>query len=154
MTTVDTSETSVTVRRTIDGSRERLFEAFTDPDELEQWQPSPDDGFDIEVHAFEAEPGGDVSVTHVNEAGRFDIEGTVEEVTENERLVHTWRLVDHPIDDSASNITDAETRITVEFRGADDGTEVVFTHEQLDPEMVAETAEGWEWILGRLETVS
>ena len=154
MATVDTSETSVTVRRTFDASRERLFEAFTDPDELEQWQSSPGDGFEVEVHAFEAEPGGDVSVTHVNSEGRFDIEGTVEEAVENERLVHTWRLLDHPIEDSASNITDAETRITVEFRDVDEGTEVVFAHEQLDPEMVEETAEGWEWILGRLQTVA
>jgi hypothetical protein len=30
---------------------------------------------------------------------------------------------------------------------------VVFAHENLDSEMVEETAEEWEWILGRLQTI-
>ena len=161
MPTVDTTETSVTLTETYDAPRERLFEAFTDPDELERWQPSPDDGFDVEVHAFEAEPGGDVSVTHVNEAGRFDIEGTVDDVTRNERIEHTWQFVGELADDSEFDVPDAVTRITVEFSDVDGGTdnadgatEVVFVHENLDPEMVEETAQGWEWILGRLETAA
>jgi hypothetical protein len=36
---------------------------------------------------------------------------------------------------------------------ADEGTEVVFAHENQNSEMVEETAEGWEWILGRLQTI-
>lgn len=145
MTNIDTTETSLTVRRTFDASRERLFEAFTDPDDLEQWQPS--DNFDVEVHTLEAEPGGELSLTHIHGDTRLSIEGTFEEVIENERLVHTWRVIDHPIDDSVS-------RIMVEFHDVEDGTEVVFTHENLDPEMVEDTSQGWSWILGRLEKVA
>ena len=125
--------------------RERLFQAFTDTNYLERWQPSGD--FDVKVQTLEAEPGGEHSLTHIHGDTRLSIEGTFEEVIENERLVHTWQVMNHPIDDS-------ESRIRVEFPDAEAGSEVVFTHENLDPEMVEDTSQGWSWILRRLETVA
>lgn len=39
MSDVDPGDEQLTVRRTFDAPHERLFRAFTEPDELEQWFP-------------------------------------------------------------------------------------------------------------------
>lgn len=145
---VETTDTSLTIRRTFDASRDRVFRAFTDSDDLEAWQSIGD--LAVEVHTIEPEPGGSLSVTHSpgKEADhdRFDFEGTFLEVVENERLVYTLRSVGGPY-------AGMESRFTVEFRDADDGTEVVFTQTEVDPAMVDGTAATWNEMLEHLEGI-
>ena len=137
---VETSETRLTVRRTFDAPPERLFRAFTDPDHLAAWYAPGD--MAAEVHALEAEPDGQLSVSMVGGDERHECEGTFLEVVENERLVHTWRWRHAP---------EAESRVTVEFEATDGGTAVVLTHERLPGrEAVEEHAQGWTGILENL----
>ncbi len=144
MTETETGETSLTIRRTFDVSRKRLFRAFVDPDDLEAWQSVGD--LTVEVHTIEAEPGGSLRVSHFPGDDRFDFEGEFLEVVENERLVYVLRGVDGPHDD-------VESRISVVFRDVDGGTEIVFTQEQIDPEMVEGNATTWNEMLDKLEEV-
>ena len=137
-TEIEPSETSLTIRRTFDASRERVYQAFTDPDELEQWFVP--DGMTAEVRALEPEPGGAFAVSWTDGENRIDNEGTYVEVVENERLV-------------AVEETEAgELRLTYEFQNADDGTEVVVTQEFPGP-VPEGAAEGWASIIGNLEEV-
>ncbi|SEH13306.1 Uncharacterized conserved protein YndB, AHSA1/START domain [Natronorubrum sediminis] len=116
----------LTISRTVDAPRERVWRAFTDPDEVRRWYGS--DLMDVEIHALEAEPGGSFSITMRDDEGDYDIEGEFLEVTERERLVHTWYV----------------GRVTVEFDEVGEGTEVVLTHEGLpDRETTKQHAEGW-----------
>lgn len=122
---IETSETSLTIRRTFDAPRERVFRAFVDPDDLEAWQSTGD--LSIEVHTIDAESGGSLPVSHFSGDDRFDFEGEFLEVVGNVRLAYTLR--------GADGHDGVEIHINVEFRDVDEGTEVVVTQEQVDPEM-------------------
>lgn len=126
MNEIETTDTKLTIRRTVDAPRERVFEAFTDPEEMVQWYGG--DVMDVEIHALEAEPGGSFSITMRDGENTYDIEGEFLEVVENERLVHTWYV----------------GQITVELADGSGGTEIVFTHDGLpDRETTDQHTEGW-----------
>lgn len=83
----------------------------------------------------------------MSEATRTDIEGTFLDVVENERIAHTWQ---YPGEE--------ESRVLYEFRDADEGTEVVLTHEAIGPyrensadENADRCTEGWSSALERLD---
>lgn len=128
----------LTIRRTFDAPRERVYRAFTDPDELAQWFVP--EGFEAEVHALDPVPGGEMAVSWTSEEHQMDNEGTFEEVVENERLV------------TVEETPGGELRLTYEFRDVDDGTEVVMTQEFPGP-VPDGAAEGWANILDNLEAV-
>lgn len=128
----------LTIRRTFDAPRERVYRAFTDPDELEQWFVP--EGMEATVTALEPEPGGAFEVSWTADEHRMDNEGTFVEVVENERLV------------SVEETEAGELRVAYEFRDVDDGTEVVVT--QTFPGAVPDGVhEGWAGILDNLEAV-
>lgn len=133
------AESSLTVRRTFDAPRERVWRAFTDPDELEQWFVP--EGMEAEVRALDPVPGGEMSVSWTAEGNQMNNEGTFEEVVEHERIV--------TVEETPQGVN----RVTYEFRDAGDGTEVVLTHELPDTQMVDGASEGWAGILANLEGV-
>lgn len=134
----ETSENQLTIRRTFDAPRERVYRAFTDPDELEQWFVP--EGMTAEVHAIDPEPDGAFAVSWTDGENRIDNEGTYAEVVENERLV------------TVEETSEGELRLTYEFRDADDGTEVIVTQEFPGP-VPDGAAEGWASIIDNLEAV-
>lgn len=137
-TDVETSDNHLTVERTFDAPRGRVYQAFTDPDELEAWYaPGP---MTTEVHEFDLEADGAFSISMRGGEGPHDVEGTFLEVVENERLKHTWR-----------GPSGAETVVTVTFEDADPGTRIVLTHEEFDSaEAVRTHLEGWVGIYEKL----
>lgn len=136
-TTVETGDRHLTVQRTFDAPLSRVFSAFTDPEELEQWYaPGP---MTTEVHEFEAESEGAFSISMLGGEGPMDVEGKFIEVFENERLVHTWR------DPSG------QSKVTVTFEEVEDGTSVKLTHEEFDSEEAVQShVEGWVGIYEKL----
>jgi len=144
MADVETAESSLTVRRTFDATPERLFRAFTDPEELARWYAPGD--MTAQIHEWEPEAGGDLAISMLDEDGSHDAEGTFTEVVEDEQLVHTWTWTHHD--------EPVETRITVEFHPVEGGTEVVLTHEgHPDAETTEEHAGGWSSVLENLASV-
>jgi uncharacterized protein YndB with AHSA1/START domain len=135
-TEIETTDTTLTLRRTFDAPRERVWQAFTDPDELEQWFVP--EGMTAEVRANELESGGAFAMTWTDGENHIDNEGTYVEVVENERLV------------SSEETEAGELRLAYEFRDVEDGTEVIVTQEF--PGQVPDgAAEGWA---GMFETLA
>ena len=134
--TIETTETSLTIRRTFDSPRERIFRAFTEPEEIEQWFGPG--AMTAEVRVLELETDGVYSVSMLDEENRYEVEGRFVEVVENDRIVHTWE----------------PGLVTIELLDVEDGTEVVLTHEGLpDGEIVDGHAAGWESALDNLAGV-
>lgn len=123
---VETSETSLTIRRTFNAPRERVFRAFVDSDDLEAWQSIGD--LSVEAHILDAESTGSLPVSQFSGDDRFDFDGEFLEVVKGERLAFTLREVNGPYNG-------VESHISVEFRDVDEGTEIVVTQEQVNPEM-------------------
>ncbi|AHG01740.1 hypothetical protein HALLA_00180 (plasmid) [Halostagnicola larsenii XH-48] len=128
----------LTISRTFDAPRERVWRAFTDSDELEQWFVP--EGMTASVRANELEAGGEMSIHWTDGERRIENEGHYVDVVEEERLV-------------SGEETDAgDLRLTYEFRDVDGGTEVVITQEF--PGSVPDgAAAGWANMLDRLAEV-
>jgi uncharacterized protein YndB with AHSA1/START domain len=135
----ETDGTTLTIRRTFDAPRERVWRAFVDPEKFERWFVP--EGMEAEVHALDPVPGGEMSVSWSSEEHQMDNEGTFEEVVEHERIV------------TVEETPQGANRLTYEFHDVGDGTEVVLTHELPDAEMVDGASEGWGNILDNLEAV-
>ena len=138
-----TAETSVQLRRTFAAPREKVFRAWTDPEELKRWwgpegYATPSAQADLRVGGtyrlgMQKLPAGDI----------FYLAGTYREVRPPERLVYTWRWEAEP--------ELGESLVTVEFRDLGQSTEVVVTHEFLLAGKVRDDHQrGWTGCLDRL----
>lgn len=136
--TDDSIERTLEIRRTFPAPRERVWRAFTDPDEFEAWFVP--DGMTAEIHTFEIEPGGEVAFTWSDGEHEMRNEGRYVEVIKHERLV------------SVEEVGGREVRLTYEFHEAEGGTQVIVRQEF--PDGVPEGADaGWHRILDQLDEV-
>ncbi|MFC7157374.1 SRPBCC domain-containing protein [Halomarina halobia] len=135
----DPTEYDVTIHRTFDAPRERVFEAWTDPERVSQWWGP--EGFTVPHCEMDARPGGGFRIdmrapdgTVYSNAGEFN------EVVEPERLVVTSRA----FEDEDGNFG-LEVRQTVTFVDRDGKTELTLRAEVVTatPD-VAEALEGME----------
>jgi uncharacterized protein YndB with AHSA1/START domain len=122
------------VRKTIRATPERLFDAWTRPEELKQWWgPQSVTCIDAKV---QPEVGGSYQIANQFPNGDVVwITGEYEIVDRPHRLVYTWRIGTSP---------GPPERVTVTFdrRGAD--TEVTITHERIPSQPVRDVHEqGW-----------
>lgn len=132
------------IERTIAAPRARVFEAFTNPDDLSRW--SAPEGLDVAEGSIDLRIGGRWMVVMQDSATgrRYQAEGVYRAILPPERLVytHSWPTDEKPV----------ETLITVEFHEEGDATRVVMLHEGF----VSESSrnghrEGWSSCFDRLE---
>jgi uncharacterized protein YndB with AHSA1/START domain len=121
---------SVTRETVLDLDRDDAWRAVTDAEQLEHWLAD-----EVEIDLVE---GGDLRVRYDDGRERH---GTVEEVTEPERVVFRW----HPVPD-----VDLETVVTIELEAAEDGTRVTVVETGFDLLPVASAqacaaVSAWAW---------
>lgn len=124
--------------------RRRVFEAWTEEERVREWW-APEGFTDPEIE-IDLREGGAFRFAMKNADGEPVVAvGRFLEVTPPERLVYTWTWEgDDPV----------ETRVTVEFRETDAGTELVLVHERFPSEEMADLhREGWIGGLERLHGV-
>lgn len=135
---------ALVVRRTINASVERVFEAWTEPEELRRWWgPRPVTCSDAEV---DLRVGGQYRIKNLLPDGTaLWISGTFEVVEPPLRLVYTWEI-------ERKAVAAAErSRVTVRFEPRGEGTEVVVVHELIDTdETRADHERGWNGCLDGL----
>ena len=114
-------ETTLHLRRTFHAPREKVFRAWTDPEELKHWWGP--EGYATPTAEVDLRVGGRyrLGMRKLPDGEIFYLAGTYREVRHPEKLVYTWRWEAEP--------EMGETLVTVEFHDVGKATEVVLTHE-------------------------
>jgi uncharacterized protein YndB with AHSA1/START domain len=137
------TETTLSLRRTFKAPRERVFRAWTDPDELRKWWGP--EGYVTPSAEVDLRVGGKyrLGMRKLPDGDIFYLSGIYREVRPPERLVYTWRWEAKP--------ELGETLVTVEFREVGGSTEVILTHEFFPtPQARDDHNRGWSGCLDRL----
>ncbi|HTE45417.1 MAG TPA: SRPBCC domain-containing protein [Gemmatimonadaceae bacterium] len=145
MTTAATN--SLRVSQTIRASRERLFRAWTEPEQLMQWWRMEGDGWAFADASLDLRVGGAYRLGMTDPDGKTHTAvGIYREVDPPERLSFTWDW-----EDEAHRV--GETLVTVEFHSTTDTmTEVILTHERFaDAARVDGHERGWMQLLRLLD---
>jgi glutathione S-transferase len=142
-------EVVLRLSRRFQAPRQRVFDAWTNPEVLRQWwaaQPN----WDTPTAEVDARPGGRyrVAMRDTDTGEVHTLVGEYREVTPPERLVYTWTW-----ESNAGAMKGSEnTLVEVDFREDGDATEVSVTHSGFaTPELSEMHAHGWNGCLDNLE---
>lgn len=107
------------IERVFDAPRRRVWEAWTDPDQMKQW--SSPRGFTVPVSEGELRPGGSWRAVMVKPDGtELKLGGEYREIVEPERLVFTHAWYDE------EGVPGPETLVTVLLEERGDKTAMTF----------------------------
>ena len=142
---IATEGSILTISRIFSAPRERVFAAWTEPEQIKQWF-GPDICQVVEAHV-DLRVGGEYRFLAKNpEMGEFALRGEYREVTPPAKLIYTWQWEDDP------DYVDRETLVTVEFVDLGNSTEVRLTHENLPgAESIKNHEHGWSGGFDKLE---
>jgi uncharacterized protein YndB with AHSA1/START domain len=134
--------------RRFDASRERVFEAWTDPALLRRWWAAVQ-GWDTAVAEVDLRPRGRyrLSMRDRDHGVEYTVGGEYVEIRPPERLVYTWTW-----EGDAEIMRGSEgTLVEVDFLEDGDCTEVVLTHRGFADERIRDLhGEGWSGCLDNL----
>jgi len=139
------AENSTTIRRTFNAPRERVFAAWTKPDQLRGWwRANPE--FSTPIVEVDLRVGGKyrLGMQDPTKDSPFVCFGEFREVDPPSKLVYTWSW-DSPAMDVGVTI------VTVEFHDRGGKTEIVLTHAGFpSADAAAQHQHGWDGCLGQL----
>jgi uncharacterized protein YndB with AHSA1/START domain len=142
--------TVLQLRRTFKAPRELVFRAWIDPELLRQWLNGP--GGRSPHAEVDARVGGEFRITSTSRLGELfaklpgqesefvQMVGRYLEISPPERLVFTMGWEDFP----TVHMRPDATTVTVEFHEAEEGTELVLTHER-QPNRRIRGLHRWGW---------
>jgi uncharacterized protein YndB with AHSA1/START domain len=129
---------SLELRRVLPATSEEVFAAWTDPEIIGRWM-SPVGRAEAEV---DLRVGGRFRVVMIGEGKTIEHTGEYVEISPPRRLVFTWQ----------SPFTGPQpSLVTVVLRPAEDGTEMLLTHERLPEDAVSSHRNGWGGMLDLLQ---
>lgn len=139
--------TSLTLVRRIAARPSIVFEALTTPDGIANWW-GPDDG-PVLFAETDVRVGGRFRVRfRMLDGSEHDCSGEYTEVVKPRRLAMTWRWTYGGDPEEAG----AESRVEIDLRPIDTGTELTFTHSRLRTDASRDSHErGWTGSLNKLE---
>lgn len=143
---MDTQEKSLSTEKEFTLPVERLYQAWTTPDDLKQWwKPSENKLTTVELDIKE---GGKFKYEFEAKEGQTAviITGEYKEVKPNEKLVYSWNW-DVPSD----NIKKSDHQLTIQFQPSGEGSKISVTQENYEnDESITPHQEGWEKALNDL----
>jgi uncharacterized protein YndB with AHSA1/START domain len=139
------TEQSLEIRRVIKASRDRVYAAWTDPEQLRQWF-GPENVRTRNLVA-ETRVGGKFRWDLTSPEGEeMTVEGEYRDLQPGRKIVFTWQWQDDEAWDNHQSI------VTVELSDAPGGTELRLLHEDLPSEESRDRhGEGWNSLLNGLE---
>ncbi len=134
-------ETTVVVRKVFEADRDTLFRAFSDAEIMGRWFFAPEEGWSADV-TNDFRVGGRYRIDmHKPDGSTHSHQGEYREIDPPHKMVFTW---------NSARVEGPE--VTVEFREAVNGTEVILTHKFLpDEEQREGHRAGWIKCLLNLE---
>lgn len=143
--------TAVRVARIFDAPRERVFSAWTEPEQIGRWFGPR--SYSMRVKTMDLSPGGAyefIMSPLQGETPSRSIVGKFHEITRPSRLQFSWAWQDRKSECGVE--VENDSVVTVEFHERGDRTEVVVVHEQLEtPEAREAHAGGWQATLDSLQ---
>jgi uncharacterized protein YndB with AHSA1/START domain len=139
--------TSLTLVRRIGARPEIVFAALSTPEGIVHWW-GPEEG-PVLIAEIDARVGGRFRVRFRKLDGtEHEASGECLEVVDSKRLVMTWQWTFGGEPDERGKVS----RVAMDLRPIDSGTELTFTHEQLQTEISRKSHEwGWSGSLDKLE---
>ncbi len=145
MTTKTSDNRSLEIQRIIKAPRDRVYAAWTDPAQLQQWF-GPDG---VKTVRFSADPrvGGKYSWRLVNQENEeMTVHGEYRELQPGRKIIFTWQWED---DDAWK---ERSSTVTVELSDCEGGTLVRLSHQQLPSEASRDRHnQGWTGVLDKLD---
>ena len=122
MSTATKEKITLRMERTIAAAPQRLFELWTDPEELIKWWGP--EGFTTPQHAIDVRPGGRWRTTMRSPDGKnHTVSGIYRAIEPPKRLVFTWGW------DDDAGMRGHETEVTVTFEPVTGGTRMVLVQQ-------------------------
>ncbi|MGC9946505.1 MAG: SRPBCC domain-containing protein [Bryobacteraceae bacterium] len=135
-------ETPLQLRRVFQASRERVWAAWTEREQLEEWMCKDVPSHNPKYVELDVRPGGRYAMEIPLPDGKYVGEGTFREVRPPERLVFTWSWRRVPA--KPGEQLGGESLVTVELFDRGASTEMVLTHTGLAmAEIREDTRTGW-----------
>lgn len=136
---------SLEIKRFIRASRDQVYAAWTDSEQLKKWF-GPEN---VQTRNLVADVrvGGQFRWDLTDQEGKeVTISGEYREVEPGKKIVFTWKLEEDEDWQNHSSI------VTVEFFDGEGGTEIRLTHEKLPNEASREDhKQGWNSVLDKVE---
>ena len=121
MTLAKIENLTVTVRKTVKAPVEKVFKAWTEPNQMVKWFGC-DKVANVQI-SQDFRVGGDYRIVGENceGGGEVAVYGTYEEIVQNKKVVYTWNneSIEFPAQD---------TVVSVEFVARGDSTEILLEH--------------------------
>lgn len=135
--------TSLQIRRFYQRPIAEVYAAWSDPAQMKHWMGPSDDFGEPEI-TMDLRVGGRYRfILHAPDGETHRVGGVYREVVPHRKLVYTWAWESTP---------ERESLVTVEFKPAGQGTELIVTHQRF-----ADTAardrhqQGWNGCIDRLD---
>lgn len=137
-------EITLRIQRIFKAPREKVFKAWTDPQELKNWWGPA--GYTTPGAEIDLRVGGAYRIAMRSPEGVvYDLYGVYQVVEPPRMLVYTWNWRGTRRDDIG------ETLVTVEFHELKQGTEIILTHERFPDQRACDEHDwGWNATLDRL----
>lgn len=144
------------IRRTFAAPREKVFAAWAQREQLEQWMCKDVSAHVVIHHQQDIRTGGRY-LMEVRDPGKGEVywgQGIYREVKPPEKIVFTWSWTKTKPDGAQLHRESPETLVTVEFFERCDSTEIVLTHAVFGSAKDRdEHNQGWNGCLDVLATV-
>lgn len=140
-----TERPSLTLTRHYPVAPEKVWRAWTDAETLKKWW-GPQPGEPVSAAELDVRVGGRFRIVFGGPQGtEHECAGTYKEVTAPRKLVFTWHW--------PRTTPERVSLVTIEFRAAGKGTDLVFRHEQFSSEEARDGhLRGWTAALDELQT--
>jgi uncharacterized protein YndB with AHSA1/START domain len=139
------SQPTLRITRRYPVTAEKVWRAWTDPQALSRWF-GPGEPNSVTLAELDLREGGRYHIRfHTPDGQEHDVSGVYQEVVPNRRLVFSWAWKSTP---------ERVSRVTLEFRAVDGGTELDFLHDRFFDRQARDNHErGWSGTFVKLDAL-